>query len=244
MFGMRKMAKENIVVVCTIVLCIMLTLATCVSFSEGGILAAFGRVESKAVTIWAVACGGFSNVTIARQSAEMIKSRGGAGYVQSGEKIEIVYAVYKSEEAAQAVLAKLADKSLYLKKIEIQKGSFKWCKDDVKSAVQNALGYFDIAFDALFDCSNSLNEGSCGIEDVKTKIKVLRAQIVDIKSVFYQNTVNCKDEQITQIKLALVTTLALLDNVDFAKNNAYITSSIRYQAIQLALCRQALMSSL
>lgn len=88
---MRKIAKDNIIVVCTIVLCIMLTLALCVSFSEGGLLSVFNKVESKSQTMWAIACKGYSDISMARQSAEMIKSRGGAGYVQSGEEVKDAY---------------------------------------------------------------------------------------------------------------------------------------------------------
>lgn len=239
---MRKIAKDNIIVVCTIVLCIMLTLALCVSFSEGGLLSVFNKVESKSQTMWAIACKGYSDISTARQSAEMIKSRGGAGYVQSGEEIEIIYAVYKSEEDAKKVLAGLSDKSLYLKRYDISEGSFKWCKEDVKSAVGEALCYFDVFFDGLYDLSNKLNESKISVEDAKIEIMVLQAQIEDIKSAFYQKTANCNEEQITQIKLALVTSLALLDNVDFSKNDAYATASLRYQLVQGVLCRQALMN--
>lgn len=239
---MRKIAKDNIIVVCTIVLCIMLTLALCVSFSEGGLMSVFNKVESKSQTMWAIACKGYSDVSTARQSAEMIKSRGGAGYVQSGEEIEIIYAVYKSEQDAKKVLAGLSDKSLYLKRYDISEGSFKWCKEDIKSAVGEALCYFDVFFDGLYDLSNKLNESKISVEEAKIEIKVLQAQIEDIKSAFYQKTANCNEEQITQIKLALVTTLALLDNVDFSKNDAYATASLRYQLVQGVLCRQALMN--
>lgn len=239
---MRKIAKDNIIVVCTIVLCIMLTLALCVSFSEGGLLSIFNKVESKSQTMWAIACKGYSDISMARQSAEMIKSRGGAGYVQSGDEIEIIYAVYKSEEDAKKVLAGLSDKSLYLKRYDIFEGSFKWCKEDIKSAVGEALCYFDVFFDGLYDLSNKLNESKISVEEAKIEIKVLQAQIEDIKSVFYQNTANRSEEQITQIKLALVTSLALLDNIDFSKNVALVTSSIRYQLVQLVLCRQSLMN--
>lgn len=239
---MRKIAKDNIIVVCTIVLCIMLTLALCVSFSEGGLLSVFNKVESKSQTMWAIACKGYSDISTARQSAEMIKSRGGAGYVQSGDEIEIIYAVYKSEEDAKKVLAGLSDKSLYLKRYDISEGSFKWCKEDIKSAVGEALCYFDVFFDGLYDLSNKLNESKISVEEAKIEIKVLQAQIEDIKSAFYHKTANYNEEQITQIKLGLVTSLALLDNVDFSKNDAYATASLRYQLVQGVLCRQALMN--
>lgn len=239
---MRKIAKDNIIVVCTIVLCIMLTLALCVSFSEGGLLSVWNKVESNAQSVWAIACNGYSDMTMARQSADMIKSKGGAGYVLNLDGIEIIYAVYKSEEDAKKVLAGLSDKSLYLKRYDISEGSFKWCKEDIKSAVGEALCYFDVFFDGLYDLSNKLNESKISVEEAKIEIKVLQAQIEDIKSAFYQNTANRSEEQITQIKLGLVTSLALLDNVDFSKNDAYATASLRYQLVQGVLCRQALMN--
>lgn len=239
---MRKIAKDNIIVVCTIVLCIMLTLALCVSFSDGGLLSVWNKVESNAQSVWAIACNGYPDMTMARQSAEMIKSKGGAGYVLNLDGIEIIYAVYKSEEDAKKVLAGLSDKSLYLKRYDISEGSFKWCKEDIKSAVGEALCYFDVFFDGLYDLSNKLNESKISVEEAKIEIKVLQAQIEDIKSAFYQNTANRSEEQITQIKLGLVTSLALLDNVDFSKNDAYATASLRYQLVQGVLCRQALMN--
>ena len=49
----------------------------------------FNKVENESQTVWGIACGGYSTVALARQSAEMIRSRGGAGYVESGDKIEI-----------------------------------------------------------------------------------------------------------------------------------------------------------
>ncbi len=241
---MRKNAKENIIVVCTIVLCFMLTLALCLVLSGEGLLSVFKNDKSEACTFYAVATGGYSDITLARNNAELVKQRGGAGYVATGDSIEIVFAVYRSEEEANSALSALGDKSAYIKKIEIEKGSFKWCKDDLKTAEKETLGYFDLAYDKLFEVSSSLNDGQSSVEDAKTQIKVLYAQIEDIKSAFYQNTAGCDKEEITQTKLALVTTLALLDNIDFAKNTALVASSIRYQIVQLVLCRQALMKSI
>ena len=138
-------------------------------------------------------------------------------------------------------MSALGNRSAYIKKIEIEKGGFKWCKDDLKTAEKEALGYFDLAYDKLFEVSSALNDGKMALEDAKTQIKVLYAQIEDIKSAFYQNTVGCDKDEITQTKLALVTTLALLDNIDWNVSLPAVTSSIRYQIVQLVLCRQALM---
>lgn len=238
---MRKNAKENIIVVCTIVLCFMLTLALCLALSGEGFLSVFKNDKGEDCVFYAVVTGGYKDVKMARADADLVKQRGGAGYVRTADGIEIIYAVYKSEDEANNALSSLGDKSAYIQKIEIDKGDFKWCKDDLKDAEKAALGYFDLAYDKMFEVSSALNGGSMSVEDAKTQIKVLYAQIEDIKSVFYQKTANYDKEQITQTKLALVTTLALLDNIDFSKSTALVTSSIRYQIVQLVFCRQALM---
>lgn len=239
---MRKNAKENIIVVCTIVLCFMLTLALCLILSGEGFLSVFKASKIEETTLYAIAAGGYSDMTLARTSAELIKQRGGAGYVVSSDGIEIIFAVYKSEDDANNALSKLGDKSVYVKQISIGKGNMKWCKDDLKSAELEALKYFDIAFDKLFETSSGLNDGRLSVEDAKTQIKVLYTQIEEIKSAYYQNTANCDKDEVTQTKLALVTTLALLDNINFDKSTALVTASVRYQAVQLVYCRQALMN--
>ena len=111
-----------------------------------------------------------------------------------------------------------------------------------QTGIKDQICYFDVFFDGLYDLSNKLNESKISVEEAKIEIKVLQAQIEDIKSAFYKKTANCNEEQITQIKLGLVTSLALLDNVDFSKNDAYATASLRYQLVQGVLCRQALMN--
>lgn len=241
---MRKMAKENIIVVCTIVLCIMFTLALCVTFSGDGLLKVFAKSKVENECVYMIACGGYSDMTMARQSASLIKSKGGAGYVLKGDEIEIIYAVYKSEEDAQGVVDLLGDKGLYIKQVEIEKGDFDWCKEDMKESVVDALGYFDIAFDKMYDVANALNEDSIEIDEAKTQIDVLYAQIEDIKCKFYQDVQDCEGEQITQIKLALITALALVDGIDMELSRALCIAEVRYELVQLVLCRQALMRNI
>lgn len=241
---MRKTAKENILVVCTVVLCFMLTLALCAYFSGEGLLSVFKEDELEGESIYAIVSGGYSDMSIARANAESVRTRGGAGYVRSGEEIEIVYAVYKDKAVAEEVMSSLGNKSVYISKIDLNEGKLKWCDKELKDDVVSALSYFDLTFDKLFYVSNKLNDGSMTIEDAKAQIRVLYTQIEDIKAEFYQQSNGYDDEQITQIKLALVTTLALLDNVDFSKNTALVTSSVRYQLVQSVFCRQALMNEM
>ena len=181
---MRKGAKENIIVVCTIVLCFMLTIGLCSVFSGDGIIGVFSAGKDGGIEAYALAVGGYSDMTLARAAAELIKGRGGAGYVISGDSIEIIYAVYPDEESAKKVLVALDESSAYVKQIKINIPKYKWADGDIKTAVDAAMGYYKISFDSLYNTANALADGSMGVEDARTKIRILTAQINDIKSAF------------------------------------------------------------
>ncbi len=237
---MRKGAKENIIVVCTIVLCFMLTIGLCSVFSGDGIIGVFSAGKDGGIEAYALAVGGYSDMTLARAAAELIKGRGGAGYVISGDSIEIIYAVYPDEESAKKVLVALDESSAYVKQIKINIPKYKWADGDIKTAVDAAMGYYKISFDSLYNTANALADGSMGVEDARTKIRILTAQINDIKSAFYQSVSEIDNEDITQIKLALITALALLDNIKTTGSVPQFVSSLRYALVQLVYCRQAL----
>ena len=240
---MRKAAKENIVVVCTIALCFVLTLSLCAMFSGSGILGVFSASGNNGgSTVYAITIGGFSDMTLARATSDVIRQRGGAGYVMEGESIEIIYAAYPDRESANGVLIALDESSAYIKEIEIADSKLKWADSGVKPAVKGALGYYDVAFEVLYTTANALNANVMNTDDARTQIRVLQAQIDDLKSVFYQSVTEYDSEQITEIKLALITALALLENVKTEGTVAGFTSSVRYALVQLVLCRQALMN--
>ena len=243
----REQSKENLFVVGVIVLSFVVTLGLSFIFSGKGFLSLAGVFnKEKTKTFYAVCVGGYDDMTLARNSAELIKSRGGAGYVLSdsgADKIEIVFAVYKDENSANSVLNALDDRAAYIKKITVKESDYSWCEGATKTAVKNAMTYFDIAYDLLFDVSSKLNDNGMTVNDAKIKIKVLYNQIEDIKSEFYKNTQGQDKSQITEIKLALITALALLDNVEYG-SIAKTCSSIRYQIVQLVLCYNALCDSI
>jgi len=239
---MRNAAKENIIVVCTIALCFMLTISLCAAFSGGGLLTVFSAERTGGSSAYVIAVGGYDDITLARSSADLIKQRGGAGYISEGDTIEIIYAVYPDGESANKALTSLGEGSAYVKEIEISASKLKWADKDVKTIAVSDLRYYDEAFSVLYTTANELNSKSIGIDDAKTKIRVLKAQIEDIKSDFYQNIKDNEKEQITEIKLALITSIALLDNINATSNAALYTSSVRYALVQLVFCRQALMN--
>ena len=172
---MRGADRQTIFCICSVALCIMATLGLSMLLSGGGILKAASLTGVKGENFYAICTGGYDDIALARNTAELINSRGGAGYVLKEDgAYEIFYAVYPSESGA------------YIKPLPIVKSKLKWASGDIKKATVSALKYFDMAFDALYDCSNSLNAEDISLEDAKVKTGVLHAQIEDLKSAFYQ----------------------------------------------------------
>jgi len=237
----NKAAKENIFVVLTIAICFVVTLGLSMYFSGDGFLNVFSFEKKSSHTVYTVAAGGYNDIVLARSTSELIKKRGGAGYVSGSGPYEIIYAVYPDEESAKAVLSAIGESGAYVGKIELADCKLKWASGDLKSASEAALKYYDGAFDALYAVSNGLNDSSMTVADAKTKVKVLYSQIEDIKSNFYSAAADSQKEQVTEIKLALITTLALLDNITASDNLAEYLSSVRYALVQLVLCRKNLL---
>lgn len=241
---MRKMAKENVIVVCTILLCIAFTITLCLVYSSDGLIAVFSTNKKAAQSFWMIVSSPYSDVTLARSSARMVKNRGGAGYVKSGESIRIVYAVYEDKESCDLALKRLGSQGVFVEEVEISECDFGWCDREYKQAVEETLTYIEITYDTLKNCADMLSNESMQIVDAKTQIEVLSSQIKEIKSSFYEKVENYVCEQIAQIKLALITVLALIDNIEYDDSTPLCVSSIRYALVQTVFCYQALMSSI
>ena len=241
--GMRTIDRQNAIVICSIILCFMITLGICFLYSGSSLVNVFAKKEKETI-VYAIASGGYQDITLARQSAKIIRSRGGAGYVYKNDEdkqYELYFSVYNQKETAEKVRAKLGDKTTYIKEIKIGTGSMKWCSKDKYEYVNKALSYYDKTYCELYDIANKLSSSELTIEDAKIKVDVLAVQIDDMKEEFYARTSQKSCEQITEIKLALVTTLALLENIEYSTSIAKTISSIRYQLVQLVFCRQSLM---
>lgn len=237
---MRKMRKfgENGIVIATVVIFFVLTLSCCYMLGGAGLLtSAFGVDQDK--TYYFLSTAGHQDQAIARQNAELIRLRGGAGYVDPTNENSIILAVYPSESGANSVLEKTAGEGLIVRPITIFKASVVTNDKDLNEQIDLALTYFDVAFDTLYKLSNDIADERVAVEDVNIKIKVLYAQIEDIKAVFYENTKDCTLASVTEIKLALVTCLAIIDGVETG-DLAKTLSSVRRQTVQLVFCRSAL----
>ncbi len=223
----------------------MLTLGLCLLLSGNGLIGAMFSSSEDGESVYLLCSGPYGDILLARSTAELIAGRGGAGYMLSdGENFELVYAVYPDKSEAESVLSSLADSGAYLKRVDIKKGKLNWADGELKRATQAALKYYRVAFDEMYACANKLNSDEMTVTDVKIKIDVLRAQIEDIKRAFWQIADDSENGKATSVKVAIVTALALIDNLTLDGTRANASSSLRYALVQLSLSRQALMEEI
>lgn len=234
-------------VVATVALCFMVTLGLCVFLGGDGFLAAFDY-GADGPTYYLVCSGAYEDITLARNAAELVKTRGGAGYVIMSDLNEVVLSVYPDENSAQSVVGGGAMQGAYLKEVPLGVLNVKWAAKEDRGAAEKALGYFDLAFGELYGIANGLYDKSVTLADAVTRIAVLRSRIDDLRTGFNTAAASRDGAEYTEVKLALVTTLALIDNIDSSGSGAGgltgFLSSLRYQTVQLVMCRQALAAAL
>lgn len=242
---MRKNRKQrdNGVVVATVIITVLFVISA--GYLVGGDMTITTLFQSKTdtKTFYFLSTDGFDDVTIARQNADLIRNRGGAGYVDLQGNNRIILAVYPDEQSANTVRDKVGDNSLIVSSLKGETIDTKVAGNNLKDDVATALTYFDTAFDTLYNMSNALADDQISIDDVKTQTMVLRNQIEDIKSVFYEKTKDSSHASITEIKVAIVTCLALIDGIEIG-DLAQTLSSLRRQTVQLVFCYQALSNTL
>ncbi len=239
---MRKFDRQNAIVAATVVLCFMVTLGLVHLFSGEGLLSLFDKQEGR--TFYVIAKGGYKSRELALADAELIRSRGGAGYLYTGDGVEIYVSVYDNGEEANKVLENLGDGAAYVKEIAVSAGDFEWLKKENKDTVDNALSYFDLTFDGLVSIASGLNSSAITTEAANTQKDILYRRLEELKSDFYENTQGIELSQINEIKVALITANALVANINTAGNVAEYLSSVRYQSIQLVLLYAALMQNI
>ena len=239
---MKKSDRQNALAVAAVALCFMLTLGLCYFLGGEGFLIAFNQSEGE-VKCYLLCGGSYENVTLARNAAELAKSRGGAGYVIVGDVSEVVLAAYASYDDAQSVLdGGSAGTGAYIKEVTVGEIPVDWAPKDMREAAESALGYYDIVFDCLYETANGIAADSLTVADARTRVAVCRARVEEMRSDFSDASAGSDDARCTELKLALVTALALIDNVALSDmyGSAAAVSSLRYQCVQLVLCREAL----
>ena len=239
----KKKYGDNGVVIATVIVTLLFVVFAGYLLGGDNLVSTVFQNESKERTFYFLTTSSFDDVTIARQNADIIRGRGGAGYVDLRENNRIIIAVYPDEQSAKSVRDKLNDNSILIADLEIPNANINLKKKELNSAVEDALDYFDIAFDGLYNLANYLADNKVSIDDVKIQISALYGRIEDIKSVFYEKTKDSTHDLITEIKVALVTCLAIIDGVEIG-NLASTLSSLRRQMVQLVYCHQSLKTEL
>ena len=241
---MLKSDRQNALAVAAVALCFMLTLGLCYFLGGEGFLLAFNQSEAE-VKCYLLCSGAYENTELARAAAELVKSRGGAGYVILGETAEVVLAAYASEDDAYAVLnGGGAGVGAYVKEVAVGEVATDWAEGELRDAAERALGYYDVTFDFLYRTANGLTSSELTLADARTGLAVCRSRVEEMRGAFSAAAADSADARATELKLALVTALALLENADLSHGTMQAVSSLRYQCVQLVLSRSALMSVL
>lgn len=243
---MRKTDKQNALVVAAVALCFMLTLALCRLLDGEGFLLAFEKSD-ESVKCYLLCGGEYEDIALARAAADVVKSRGGAGYVIVGERCEVVLAAYPDEETALSVAeGGGAGEGTYVKAVTVGEASADWAEGELRTATETALGYFDVVFDCLYAAANGIESGKMTPADARNSVTAMRERTDDMRAAYNAAAYGVTDPRCTEVKLALVTAVALLDNAepDASHGAVKIASSLRYQCVQLVLCREALVQAL
>ena len=245
MAKIKKQRKkgDNGIVIATVIITLLFVISAGYLIGGDNLVSTVFQKESKGRTFYFITTDNFDDITIARQNAELIRCRGGAGYVDMRESNRIILAVYPDEQSAKSVFNKMGDGSLVVAELETPEYKINLKKKDLNTACTDALTYFDIAFDGLYKLSNDLADNLVSVEDVKVQISALYSRIDEIKSAFYEKTKESDVEIITEIKVAIVTCLAIIDGVEIG-DYAGTLSSLRRQAVQLVYCYQSLLNTL
>ena len=173
---MKKSDRQNALAVAAVALCFMLTLGLTYFLGGEGFLAAFNQSEAE-VKRYLLCGGAYESAELARSAAELVKSRGGAGYVLLGDSAEVVLSVYASEEEAEGVLAGgSAGAGAYIKEVAVGEVSVEWAPKELREDAERALGYFDIAFECLSECADGIETSTLTLADVATRVAVCRAR--------------------------------------------------------------------
>lgn len=247
-FTMAKKVKkrkqgDNGVVIATVIVTLLFVVSAGYLIGDDNLVSGVFAKKTDEEVYYFLTTDTFEDVVLARQNADIIKGRGGAGYVDMRAGNRIILAVYPDEQSAKSVLEKLGDNSIVSSEIKLPKIKMNLKNNTLNDACEEGLKYFQIAFDGLYDLSNSLADNKVTLEDVKVQLSVLRSQIEDIKSAFYEKTKDVDHGEVTEIKVAIVTCLALVDGVEMG-SLATTLSSLRRQTVQLVYCRQGLLNTL
>lgn len=242
--------KSDALAICAVAVCFLITFAMCFVLGGEGFIAVVRSGGGSDGDDYYLLCGGaYEDISLARNYADLMKSRGGAGYVLTDDGgYEVILSVYSDSAEAEAALGTSGMQGAYIIELNLPDFSCEWAGDYAGKA-ESALGYFDIAYDELNALARGVAEGTLTLTDAGTRLDVLKTRVAEIKSEFYAAVAECTDARYTEIKLALVTAVALLDNIDFSsptggESDAYACASMRYQLVQLVMCRKALGESL
>jgi len=222
--------KRAALIILAMVLCVMLTILSCSFLSGEGFsgLITWGREKDY---YYLLSSGRYSTVPLAREAAEIIRARGGAGYVlRDGDDYHLIVAAFPTREEAEAVLKK-QESGFYIIEIPYEKETY--FDLDEKETALKGLEFFDESFKKLNELTIAIEKGDIALSSIKPDILLMQG-----KAERYYRELKGDDERIAALGASLAIAAAQLDNtIKLLDNGSIDISDIRKCVVAMAVLR-------
>ncbi|MDD4839267.1 MAG: hypothetical protein PHE93_01175 [Clostridia bacterium] len=230
---MRKMDRGNALAISAIVLCFMLTIGLSGFLNGGGFLSALSWTQD-GMTYYALSSGCYDDILLARQDAEIIRERGGAGFVLSKDSVyHLLLNIYYEKSEAESVLSKQTS-GAYLVEIYIDEYDYDWCYEGERSAVEKAVGAFHSTYLSLYKIANDIDKGELNDEDAIDKLTIELGKLEVTKTNLSNSLASRTDERLN-LEAGLQTIITLVDALQNPMIGIPLASQIRYKSISILL---------
>ncbi len=171
----------------------MLAIGLAGFFSGSGFMSAVSWQETK--KYYAIAYGGYDNLLLAKNDADMIREKGGAGYVVGENGVyHLMMSVYQTKLEAEKVKKKLDD-SVYIKEIDSRQYDFSWCKSGEREKTEKALSSISELFVRLENLLVILGGKNFSRAEFSNKVSNVLHELKNGKEVFDNGMVRDSEEK-------------------------------------------------
>lgn len=233
----------------SVIICFAITFLLADFFSGSGFLAFTGaRAPNKkgnASTYYALSLDYYETESIASMTADELRQMGGGGYAIKDNGFYLISSVYGSEDEASTVLKRLNSKNASIYKIIIKELPLQWYKGDKKSELLDTLKYAEITFDELYAISIALDNAELTEYTARAEITVLTNKIKLLKAKFDDLTTKDRNISVTKIKVEMVATIAMLENLlSYNVSRPNLISDIRYTYTAVLVAKKNLSNNM
>ena len=206
------------------------------------------ELELSGLNLYALQAGVFDNEENAKELAQSLQEKGGAGYVRSGEEFRVYVSAYETEEEAENVSDRLeSEQNLSCKIREISSEKLKLKITAPSAAVESAKAAFSLAGQLeskLCELSLSLDKSEISATKALESIKALSEHISSVKSDFESNTSGADSPVYSAISAYLSGAASAVDKLLENETASELSPQIKYSYIDAAFLRADMVSSI